>query len=746
MQGVGFRPALHRLAADLGLTGTISNSGRGVEAELEGPRAALDALLARLDSALPEHAVVESRQVRWLAPRGERRLSIVASTQGSARGARLPPDLATCAACRAEIFDAADRRHGYAFTNCTACGPRFTITRRLPYDRARTTMAPFALCPACEEEYGDLTDRRHHAEPVACPECGPRLVLTDDQGRDIAAGEALAGARRRLRAGEIVAIKGLGGWHLAVDATSDRAVARLRRRKVRPHRPLAVMARDLEQARTLGDLGDEASRLLASPAAPIVLLPALDGSPLSPRVAPGLDRVGLLLAYTPLHHLLLRGMPPLVMTSGNRGGEPIAVGGDEARRRLAGIADCWLDHDREILAACEDSVISAGPPATVMIRRSRGFVPDPLPLPREAGSALALGGQQKVAPCLVLGKEAIPGPHVGDLDSPEGLAALERAVGHLTRLLGAAPAAVLHDLHPDYVTTRHAQKLGLPALAVQHHHAHAAAVAGEHGLEGPLLALVLDGTGYGDDGTVWGGELLLLPDPGQYQRVGSLRPFPLPGGERAVHQPWRSALGLCLELLGDAGGERAGRALGLDEQRVDAVRGMLRNRVATVTTSSAGRLFDAVAALCGIAPEPTYEGQPAVELEAAAARAGAAPGAYEMPVRPAEGRLLLDPSPALEAVLADLAAGAPVEPVAARFHGGLAAGLVEMTAAAAAEAGVHTVALAGGCLVNRILCGALLEGLRAADLEPLLPRRLPCNDGGLSYGQAVVCAFQAGTR
>jgi len=739
VQGVGFRPALHRLAARQGLAGTITNSDRGVVAHLEGDRSALEGLLEQLDDGLPPHAEVQEREEAWSEAQGAQGLRVVASQDGGARGARIPSDLASCADCLAELFDPGDRRHGYPFTNCTNCGPRFTIAREVPYDRVRTSMAPFALCPDCAAEYEDLADRRYHAEPTACPVCGPALTYSDTQAQGEQGAAALAAARDLLDAGEVLALKGLGGFHLSADATRDDAVDRLRRRKRRPHRPLAVMARDLPQARALALVDAESEALLTSAAAPIVLLPARPGGGgLSALVAPGTDRVGLMLPYTPLHHLLLRGSAPLVMTSGNLSEEPIAVNGAEARRRLAGIAAGYLDHDREILVACEDSVVTPARTGSLFIRRSRGYVPEPLPLPRDAGCALAVGGQLKNTVCLTHGRQAFPGPHTGDLDSAAGQAAFVRAVDHLCRLLRLEPEAVVHDAHPDYFTTRHAQGLGLPSLAVQHHHAHAAAVAGEHGCDGPLLALCLDGTGYGDDGVIWGAELLELPDPGRYRRLGGLRRFPLPGGERAVREPWRAALGLCSELLGDEGLTRAGRLLALDDERTEAARGMIRAGVALARTSSCGRLFDAVAALCGLGRAPTYEAQPAVELEAAARRAGAPAAPYPM----ALDGLTLDPALALEQILADLERGAEPAQVAARFHLGLAAGLSALAARAAARTGTSQVALAGGCLVNQVLRDALVRGLSRQGLQPLLPRLLPPNDGAISYGQAVVWAWQ----
>lgn len=748
VQGVGFRPALFRLCRELGLRGSIANTGRGVVADLEGDKPALEALLSRLDAALPEHAVVQGREEAWREPRGVGRLEIHASQDSGGDGARVPADLATCPACRAEVTDPTDRRFGYALTNCTDCGPRFTITRAVPYDRANTTMAPFPLCERCAAEYANVDDRRYHAEPVACARCGPRVELLDAAGAPVGGEHAVAEARALLSRGAVLAVKGLGGYHLAVDATSDEAVGRLRRRKGRAHRPLALMVRDLEQARSLVELSSDAARLLTSAAAPIVLLPRRPGAPVSALVAPAMHQLGVMLAYTPLHLLLLQDPArPLVMTSGNRAGEPITVDDAEARRRLEKVADAFLLHGREILVACEDSVVSAGartPP--LLVRRSRGHVPDPIPLPRDVGEApvLATGGQLKVCCCLSRGREAFLGPHVGDLGSAEGEDAYLRALSHLSGLLRLRPGAVVHDMHPDYQTTRLAEQMGLPSLAVQHHHAHAAAVAGEHGLTGPSLALSLDGTGYGDDGEIWGGELLLLPDPGRYQRLGSLLPFGLPGGERAIVEPWRAALGLVHATLGEAALAQAAGLLGLGPRRLSAARAMLSSGVGVTRTTSCGRLFDAVAALCGLGREPTYEAQPAVELEASAHGAGQVVP-YPVQVTRGDNRLLLDPTLMVRQLLADLREALPVAQVAARFHQGLAHGFCELAAQAAGTLhGVNQVSLAGGCLVNQRLCAGLVQGLTDRGLDPLLPRLVPPNDGGLAYGQAVVWSWRHG--
>ncbi len=737
VQGVGFRPALYRLARALGLCGEIANTGAGVAAELEGPAPQLRALLAGLPGALPPQARLEQLQQQWLAPRGLTGLCIRASADAEAAGARIGPDLASCDRCRAEVLDPADRRHGYPFTNCTACGPRFTITRALPYDRARTTMDPFPLCAPCAAEYGDPADRRYHAEPTACQACGPRLALCDAAGAPLP-GEPLRVAARLLGQGRILAVKGLGGYHLAVDARDPVAVRRLRARKGRPHKPLAVMVRDLQEAARHAALDREREALLASAPAPIVLLPWRREGGLAPEVAPGSPELGLMLAYTPLHLLLCQAVPALVMTSGNRSEEPIAVDDAAAREALGQVADAFLSHDREILVPCEDSVVTSAAGGPLFLRRSRGYAPDPLPLPRDAGQALAVGGQLKSVFCLTRGRQAFLGPHLGDQDALPAQEAFARTLAHLQRLLRLQPEAVACDLHPDYATTRLAQQSGLPLTRVQHHHAHAAAVLAEAGSCEPALALTLDGAGHGGDGTIWGGELLWLPDPGEFLRLGHLRPFSLPGGEACVRRPARGALALISELLGE---ERAARALphlDLAEAEARAVGALLRQGVRCLRTTSAGRLFDAVAALCGVGRDPTYEGQPAVQLMHLAAAAG---GGAPLPFQLQEASpLVVDPAPALAALLDGHDRGGDRGALAAGFHAGLARALCEACALAAERTGARSVALGGGCLQSPLLAGLLVDGLAARGLRPLLPRRVPPGDGGLALGQALVHA------
>jgi hydrogenase maturation protein HypF len=742
VQGVGFRPWLYRLARDRGLQGTIINSDRGVVAELEGPRPHLEDLRRAVPVTLPPHAELDGATEEWLPPSGMQGLQILASADGGGRGARIPADLASCSHCLREVLDPGDRRHGYPFTNCTGCGPRFTIVEAIPYDRCQTSMRAFALCARCAAEYADPLDRRYHAEPTACPACGPRLRLVDAAGAPLAA-DPMAGAVERLRAGQVIAVKGLGGFHLAVDPRSGVAVERLRQRKGREQKPLAVMVRDLEEARRHAIVSAAEEELLRSSPAPIVLLRRRPDSALHPAVAPDNPYLGLMLPYTPLHHLLLVGLPALVMTSGNLSEEPIAIDNTEARARLHRLADAFLEHDRAILVACDDSVAAVAGGEPLLLRRSRGHVPDPVRLQRDVGQVLATGGQLKNTFCLTLGADAYLGPHVGDLESLESYEHYQRALAHMQRLLRIRPTAVVHDLHPDYATTRFAGELGLPALGVQHHHAHVAATAIDHDLRGPLLGLALDGTGYSSDGTIWGGELLLLPDLGRFTRLGHLRTLALPGGDASIRSPRRIALALLLEHLGVEMAERAAPRLGASGEELGAITAMIARDVGVVRTSSCGRLFDAVGALCGLGRRVTYDGQTAMELEFLAAEGDH--GRYRLELL-AGTPLVLDPTPALTAILADLEAGTARPVIAARFHDGLGEALAGMCARAARETGVRQLAVGGGCFQNRRLLAALRPALERAGLALYLPRRVPANDGGLALGQAAVYAAVATAR
>jgi hydrogenase maturation protein HypF len=711
VQGVGFRPYVFSLAHELGLSGHVFNDSRGVVVEVEG--AAVDAFLARLPRDAPPLAAVEHLSTRSLAPTGELGFAIRPSPRGGVPDAAISPDAATCDACLAELFDPADRRHRYPFINCTDCGPRFTIVTGVPYDRPSTTMAGFTMCPACRAEYEDPRDRRFHAQPNACPECGPRVRLVAGRGElppgeAGAARDAVAAAALAVRSGAILAVKGIGGFHLACRADDEAAVSALRARKRREDRPFAIMAGDLDAARALVKLdGDE----IRSRARPIVIAPRRGD--VAPSVAPRSRELGVMLPYSPLHHLLLADAGiPLVMTSGNVSDEPIAFTDEDARRRLAGIADLFLLHDRPIRTRTDDSVLRG----RRVVRRSRGFVPEPLPLPA-APALLATGAELKSTFTLARDGRAWVGHHIGDLRNVETLASFADGVEHFERLFAVAPELIAHDLHPDYLSTSYALAREGEHVAVQHHHAHLAAVLAEHG-EPEALGAIFDGTGYGTDGMIWGGELL-LGGPGGFTRAGHLRPVRMPGGESAIREPWRMACAWLAEAGLETPPEWAN------------VRRLAETGLASPVTTSMGRLFDAVAALCRLRETVTYEGQAAIELEAAADANETA--AYPLPVTDGAA-LVLDPRPTIAAIVDDLARGAGVALVAARFHNAVA----RATAAACREVGAPVVVLSGGVFQNALLLDRTTEALRPARV--LTPVRLPCNDGGISYGQAAVAA------
>jgi hydrogenase maturation protein HypF len=702
VQGVGFRPFVYGLARRHGLDGFVLNDGDGVVIEAEGDGGSLAAFAAALRLEAPALARVEEVTTDWIAPAGGSGFTIAPSRE-TGGGALIPPDVATCAECLRELFDPADRRHRYPFLNCTQCGPRFTIVRAVPYDRPNTTMADFELCAACRLEYEDPADRRFHAEPNCCPACGPALSCRGLRGE-----EALGEAVRLLLGGAIVAVKGLGGYHLACAADDEDAVARLRARKHREEKPFAVLTAEPE---SLAEISAEERALLESPARPIVLVRRRPDAPLAESVAPGTPWLGLLLPYSPLHHLLCADMGgPLVLTSGNHSDEPIAIDDDDAQTRLDEIADAFLAHDRPIHRRCEDSVVRSA----FALRRSRGFTPSALRLPVSAQRPLlAVGAELKSAFCVARGQEAFLSAHLGDLDSEPAYRAFRADIDLYLTMLGVRPETIAHDLHPEYLSTKWAHEQDAQLVGVQHHHAHAAACLAEHGEEGPALALVFDGTGYGTDGTLWGSELLRC-DLGGFERIAHLDPVPLPGGEAAIREPWRTTAAYL---------ERAGRPVPFERWRV--VRESLK--VDQPLSSGMGRLFDAVAALLGVRLEVTYEGQAAIELEHLAGDIDAVP----YPWRFGDGAALV------AAVHDDLAAGRPRPAVAAAFHEAVAAGAAE---ACADAGGPRTVALSGGSFQNLRLLGSTRRRLTELGFRVLVHRACPPNDGGISYGQAAVAA------
>ena len=746
VQGVGFRPFVYRLAQDLGLAGWVANSGEGVRIEVQGAAPAVERFVAGVREGPAPLARVQDVRLDRLAPLAESGFRIRA-TRGGAVHTAVTPDTGVCGACLAELFDPADRRYRYPFINCTHCGPRFTITRALPYDRASTSMADFRQCAPCAQEYGSPLSRRFHAQPNACPDCGPSLALLDGSGAPVRGADPLLDAAALLAGGAVVAVKGLGGYHLACNARDADAVARLRARKQRDAKPFALMVDSVASARRLARIDDAERALLASSERPVVLLARRPEAPALPGVADGLDRLGVMLPYTPLHHLLfheMAGRPAglqwldephdavLVMTSANPCGEPIARDDDEALARLSGIADAFVVHDRAVVARCDDSVLRADAGVTTFVRRARGHAPAPIALPADAPPVIAFGGLFRNTVCVARGREAFVSAHVGDLDNAASCAAQDEAVEHLLALLDVTPGAVACDLHPDFHSTcaaaRFAAERGIELVQVQHHHAHVAAVAAEQGIDGPLLGVALDGVGLGDDGGAWGGELLHV-DGAAMRRLGRLRPLALPGGDRAAREPWRMGAS-ALHALGHGGAIEAR----FDEPGAAAVRQMLERGVNCPPTSSAGRLFDAAAALLDVRRVNRFEADAAMALEALTAGMPAQrpdpdlwriDDALQLDLRPLLGRLMTTAAPHLGATL---------------FHDTLAVAVAHWAAAAAADTGLDRVALTGGCLLNRRLALRLDEELRALGLAPLRASRVPPHDGGLSLGQAWVAA------
>jgi hydrogenase maturation protein HypF len=741
VQGVGFRPYVFRLADELGLAGFVLNDSRGVVIEAEGPEPAVRALLARLGPEAPAMAVLERVVSEPRPVTGDRGFSIEASPRDGVADASVTSDTATCRECLDELFDPGDRRFRYPFINCTNCGPRFTIVTGVPYDRPFTTMRAFQMCPRCRGEYEDPGDRRFHAQPNACPDCGPRVRLIDAGGRPIA-GDPVRAAAEALAEGQIVALKGIGGFHLACRAGDEAAVARLRGRKHREDRPFALMAGSVAAAEELVTLDDAERELLCSPARPIVLAPRRPDAPVARTVAPGFVELGLMLPYSPMHHLLLADLVhgALVMTSGNVSDEPIAYRDDDALSRLAGLADAFLVHDRAIHTRTDDSVVrvvAAPDRRAAVVRRSRGYVPNSLPLPAPGTSRplLACGAELKNTFCLAKGGRAWVGHHVGDLENYETLRSFTEGIDHFQRLFAVAPEVVVHDLHPEYLSTKYAlERETVRQIGVQHHHAHLAACLAEHREAGPAVGAIFDGTGYGTDGTVWGGELL-YGDAGGFERAASLAPARLPGGKRAIGEPWRMACAWLIAATGREPSLPGELARHVDAKSWHHVAELAARGLNSPLTSSVGRLFDAVAALCGIFPRVSYEGQAAIELEAACDPGGGR--SYEITLGPDGG---LDPRAMIAAIAVDVGAGVPVGAIAAGFHAALSRATAAACARVAAARGCEVVVLSGGVFQNRRLLESTARELDAAGLRVLAPRQLPANDGGISYGQAVVAA------
>ncbi|WP_416068663.1 carbamoyltransferase HypF (plasmid) [Rhizobium sp. ZK1] len=713
VQGVGFRPFALRLARTMRLSGFVLNDSAGVLIEIEGEDAGRfpDAIRAYA----PPLARIDSIDVLELPPAGGEQFEILESLGGKS-ATRIGADAATCDECRRELTDPASRFFGYPFVNCTHCGPRFTITRALPYDRAQTSMASFPMCRACAADYVDPENRRFHAEPVACPDCGPKLS------------HPIAEVAARLQDGAIVALKGIGGFHLVCDARNDAAVALLRQRKARDEKPVAVMVRDIEAARQFAKPTEAEEALLVSPASPIVLVEARAGA-VAGGIAPGLRRIGLMLAYAPLHHLLLDALasphcpPALVATSANPGGEPLVADNADAARRLSAIADLIVTHDRDIAVRADDSVMQVIDGAPAFIRRARGFVPEPVDLGADGPCVIATGADLKNTVCITRGREAFLSQHVGGLDNAEAIRFQREAISHLCSVLDVKPEFAACDLHPDFRSVRMAEGLNLPFVPVQHHLAHVAAVAAEHRLQGPVLGLALDGHGFGTDGTSWGGEMLAVDGP-RWHRAGSLMPLSLPGGDRAAREPWR---------MGVAALQAAGRIdlaprFWPDHSGVAQLTAMFERGLRPSVTSSLGRMFDAAAAIAGVRLVQGYEGQAAMEFEALVQAPRCLAGGYSI----TDGALDFRPL-----ILRLAERGLRGTEAADLFHGTLIAGLADWATGGVAALGTRQVALGGGCMMNRVLAEGLVRALKSRGLEPYLPRLAPANDGGIALGQAA---------
>lgn len=741
VQGVGFRPFVHRLAHRHRLSGWVRNVAGVVEIRLEGAPDALDAFEQSLRGEAPPVSRIDHVDSQPTESQGATGFDIVESEDADTLRP-VPPDVAICAHCERELFDDADRRYRHPFITCTDCGPRYTIIDALPYDRQRTSMKSFEPCAHCAAEYADADDRRFHAETVACPHCGPRVWFEDQQGDGRTEGDtAILLAATALHMGAVVGVRGLGGFHLAVDATNDAAIRRLRSRKKRDAKPLAVMVRTLADARKVAHVTLEEARTLSSPARPIVLLRPREDTRLAAALAPGLDRVGVMLAYTPLHHLLLEAADrPLVMTSGNLSDEPIAIGLDEGRERLHALVDAFLMHDREIISRCDDSVVRLTGRHEIIVRRARGFAPASVPLPVRAPTPLiAVGPHLKNTFTLVRDDHAFVSPHIGDLEGLEALAHWRQAYDRYRDLFRVAPTVAVRDLHPGYLSTRLADELGLArTIAVQHHHAHIAAVAAEHGVTEPVVGLSFDGTGYGDDGNVWGGEVFVC-DLAGYRRVAQLRYAAMPGGDLAAREPWRCAL--AYEAL--AGWHAPAFSLayyGVPISTRNTVQQQLDRGVNAPLASSMGRLFDAAAAVLGLRRHASFEGQAAMELEALAGTVRATP--FPFPASEVDGRLQLDPVPLLTALGEGRRHGVDVTLLAARFHESIIEAAVDIARLVAGSFGIDTVALSGGTFQNARLLAGITRRLEESHLHVLTAEQLGPNDGAISYGQAAVAAWR----
>ena len=733
VQGVGFRPFVYRIARQCEIRGRVLNSSDGVVIEAEARESDVSRFLSLLTTGLPPLARIDHLAVSAQSPVGDAEFTIEQSVSLSGRFSLVPPDVATCPECTRDFTSPENRRYQYPFTNCTNCGPRYTIIRDVPYDRANTTMTEFPMCPRCQAEYEDPLNRRFHAEPNACPDCGPSLTLVGS-GELLSAGVILERARTLLREGRILAVKGLGGFHLACDATNEIAVALLRERKRRSGKAFAIMVRTIEIAERICVVTDADRALLTGARRPVVLLQRREDSGIAASVAPGNARLGVMLPYTPLHHLLFGdSLEALVMTSGNMSEEPIVSRDEEAQPRLHMLADHFLLHNRAIQTRVDDSVVQTFEGREYPVRRSRGYAPDPIALSMPLAEVLACGGELKNTLCLTKEHYAILSPHIGDLENVETMEYFRETRMHLERFFRVSPAAVAHDLHPNYLSTRFAlRESGLPAIGVQHHHAHIASCMADNGIDGRVIGVAFDGTGYGTDGKIWGGEFLVCDFTG-FERRGHLRYVPLAGGDSAVRQPWRSALAWLHEIHRDTS-----LLPDIPPNQLQVVDTMIARNIQTLATSSCGRLFDAVSSLLGIRHETTYEGQAAIELEM---RATSASAPYPFLIDDGDP-FQIDPRPTIEAIANDVQGGEPIGEISARFHLTIAHVIADACVRLRDSTALTRVCLSGGTFQNLRLLTHAVNLLRERRFEVFVHHRVPANDGGLALGQAVIASCQ----
>jgi len=755
VQGVGFRPFVYGLATKHNLKGWVCNTSEDVKIEIEGEREAIEQFRSDLEMQAPPLAHIENIAISYHPPIGYKSFEIRQSIIEEGKYQLISPDIATCKACLGELLNPGDRRHRYPFTNCTNCGPRFTIIEDMPYDRPKTTMRYFQMCSQCQAEYDNPLDRRFHAQPNACPKCGPQVELVDNQGKRVIVSDALTSASQLLREGRIVAIKGLGGFLLACDATSEKAVKILRQRKRRSSKPFAIMVTDMREVKRHCYVSPQEEKLLGSPQSPIVLMKWKDNSSVSREVAPNLQYLGVMLPYTPLHHVLLRDTQlPLVMTSGNLSEEPIAKDNDEALRRLSGITDYFLIHNRDIYSRYDDSVAMVERGARQLVRRARSYAPYPIILPFEAKQVLGCGAEMKHTFCLTKDNYAFLSQHLGDMENMETMEHFVNTISLYKRLFRVEPEIIAYDLHPDYLATKYAQELGISFATaqdsarikltpVQHHHAHIVSCMADNGLESPVIGVALDGTGMGSDGHIWGGEFLVA-DYHSFSRAGHLEYLPLPGGDAAIKRPYRIAIGYILSLLGESAlNQELPLMKEVSKIEIEIIKRQIEKGINSPLTSSMGRLFDAVSALIGIRGEIDYEGQAAVELEMAAYKENYADNGASYPYHMTEdkGIRIVQMGALLSAIIEELKQGTSQGIISVKFHNTIAKMVNEMCQAIANETGIKQVALSGGVFQNRLLLGKTVNLLETNDFQVFTHKQVPCNDGGISLGQAVIANF-----